>query len=350
MATVLNPRTDDRPVDATGDAPSGRPRPWRHLRYWFTWRSLLAALVVVLTIEVSLRVVEAHTDVLGERFGLFDEHADRLRTEDPDVLIVGSSSAGSNIWVPTLEEQGIACRAYSPWLASPTMRDIERYVREEVLEVTSPRLVIIGVTMREVNAGTPTPDYPQLHDWLDAEHGPRSVWDRLSGSTAILRSREMFQDPYLFGNVALGWVQPFTDADGHHVASLDQVIADESEEHRAQEESEMADYRLGAAELAALGDMLDLLADREIHAVVVDLPVSELFIEMTPGGRSDYAQYRSAIEAITAQKGVGLIDGASVPIVEARDFADVNHLNREGSIRFTDHILDALPPVSGRSC
>jgi hypothetical protein len=65
---------------------------------------------------------------------------------------------------------------------------------------------------------------------------------------------------------------------------------------------------------------------------------------------STYWQYRPAIEAITAQKGVPFIDGASAPLVEARDFADVNHLNREGSIRFMDHILADLPPVSGRSC
>jgi hypothetical protein len=350
MSTVLNQPTDNRSHTATVDDPGKRPRPWRHLCDWLSWRSLLAALVVVLAIEASLRIVEAHTDILEPQRELFDEHAERLRTQDPDVLIVGSSSAGSNIWVPTLEEQGIACRAYSPWLASPTMRDIERYVREEVLEVTSPQLVIIGVTMREVNAGTPTEDYPQLHAWLDIEHGPRSFWDTLSESTAILRSRETLQDPYLLGNNALGWVQPFTDVDGHHLASLHQGIADESDEHRAQEESEMADFRLGTVDLAALADLLDLLADRDIPAVVIDLPVSELFIEMAPGGRAEYSQYRRAIEPITAQKGVPFIDGASVPLVEARDFADVNHLNRDGSIRFTDHILADLPPVSGRSC
>jgi hypothetical protein len=55
-----------------------------------------------------------------------------------------------------------------------------------------------------------------------AEHGSQDLWAVVSGGTAILRSRDILQDPYRFGNTVLGWVQPLTDADG-----------------------EMADFRLG---------------------------------------------------------------------------------------------------------
>src|SRR5687767_6682809 len=139
MSTLTTDRLDQHGYPVAADPSSDTPRPpWHHLRGWFTRRSFLAALVLVLAVEVGLRVVEARNGVHGPQPDVVDEHARRMRAEQPDLVVVGSSSAGSDIWVPMLEAEQAACRAYVPWLASPTMVDVEAYVRREVLDATSP--------------------------------------------------------------------------------------------------------------------------------------------------------------------------------------------------------------------
>ena len=309
--------------------PADHRGPWHHLRTWRNPRFLLGIIVAFVAVEAGARVVEAYTDDRASAPTVFGEHHQRLEERDVDVIALGSSSMGAAFWAPGLDDAGLACTAYSAWLTSPTMVDIAAHAEQEVLSTADPRQIVVGVTIREFNAGSPTRDDPELDEFLDPDDNP------FTDHLAVLRIRDLIQDPDRFGNAVLGRTHEQTGQDGHHLASLDHVIADESAAHRQQEADEMATYTLDNADIVALDELLTRLHDEDIDVVLVNLPVTDIFVDMAPNGTADYDRYLDAIAGVAARTGTGFFDGNKVDLDHERQFADVNHLNRDGSQAFT---------------
>jgi hypothetical protein len=324
---------DQRPAPAPGGRPDDPP-PWHHLRGLLNPRFLVAFVVALLAVEGAARLFEARDRTAPT---VMAEHVRRLEDGPPvDMLVIGSSSVGADIWSPHLESSGLACNAYVPWLASPTMVDIERYWREGLLPAQRPDRLVIGVTMREMNGRSPVNVAADLESLL-AERGRLKA---LAYNLAILRIRPTLQNPRHAGDVLLGRDRPHTDPDGHLITTLDRRIADESASHRRQEERAMAQYELGRSEVDALRRVIDDAREQGIDVVVLNLPVTDLFIGMAPRGQADYDEYLPAVRAAAISSGATFIDGATVPLDVETAFADVNHLNRNGSMAFTTALIE----------
>ena len=312
-----------------------------------TWRNpkfLIGVLLAFVAVESAARIVEAFTDDRASAPTVFEEHHRRLQERDVDVIALGSSSMGAAFWASGLDEAGLACNAYSAWLTSPTMVDIAAHAQQEVLSTADPRQIVVGVTMREFNAGSPTRHDEELEQFLDPDGN--AFTDHL----AILRIRDLVQDPERFGNAVLGRTHEQTGQDGHHLASLDHVIADESVEHRQQEADEMATYTLDNSDIAALEELLIRFHDEDVDVVLANLPVTDIFVAMAPNGVADYDRYLDAISQVAARTGTGFFDGNEIALDHDRQFADVNHLNRDGSQAFTAALVDSDLLVPATSC
>jgi hypothetical protein len=327
--------SDARSVDE--DAPTVLARVGR----WVTWPLVLGIVLGVLVTEVGLRVLELrHGDLDKLQLELFDKQADGLRAKPwHDVVVVGSSSAGAGVWMPDLERAGVACDGYVSWMAGPSMEAIALHTREVVLAGQPPRQVVVGMTMRAMNEASPTQrgQLELLRQWLGytppRQGGLAGVKDWAYDHIALLRSRLILQDPNGFGQRMLGRVgDPITE-DGNSIQARGQLIEDESPRHRRQEASEVADYRLGQAQLEALAGLIENIERSGALPIVLNLPVSDRFIELAPQGRRDYEDYVAAVRNLTEELGVTLVDATVLELDQDRDFADVNHVNARGAER-----------------
>jgi hypothetical protein len=327
-------------LDAPVTAPVASPRPRSTLRF------VVAALAAFVVVEGAVRVVEAGVSDEQLYASSIETHARQLRDgRTPDVLTVGSSSAGAAFWAPGLVGAGVACDAYSVWLEGPTMEDIGRYVTHTLEDLPMPRDVLIGVTMREFNATSTKLDNEEVGGFLETDRVD-GVMGALEDQLAMIRMREVFQDPPRLGRAVLGVEDAQVGPDGHHLTSLDRVIAEESAKHRRQEIDEMDDFRLRDADLRALDELIEHLDARGADVTVVNLPVTDLFIELTPNETDDYLGYLDAVESVARRAGAPFVDGHDlVPLDAETQFADVNHLNRDGARAFTTALVedDVLP-------
>jgi hypothetical protein len=104
------------------------------------------------------------------------------------------------------------------------------------------------------------------------------------------------------------------------------------------------DYNISDVETAALARAVSFLRERGIAVVLADMPVSEDYPELHPGGAATYERYRAAVSAFAAER--------SVPLVDMRElhqndlFVDPIHMNGDGSARFTRRVTEELAPCS----
>jgi hypothetical protein len=275
---------------------------------------------------------------------LFDNHRDGLDASPTghDLVIVGSSSAGAAFWIEDLETAGVACNGYVPWLAGPSIDAIALHTRSEILTVRPPDVVVVGLTMRELNGASPTSaaQIGLLATWLGEETEGRAglagAKDWLFNNVALFRSRQILANPAQFGRAMLGRVGDELNADGNQLEFRGQLIVDEPPGHLRQEVFEMADYKLGEDQVDSLAAFLADIEAAGSTPVLVNVAVSDAFIALAPGGRQDYDQHFSAVSEVAAAADV--------------DFADVNHMNAGGSAAATRMLAGILGPSSRTSC
>jgi hypothetical protein len=130
----------------------------------------------------------------------------------------------------------------------------------------------------------------------------------------------------------------------------DRSITTESERHLYQEQQRMAGFTIDPAVFGRLDDLLTSISAAGITPVVVNLPVTDQFIELTPNGRSDYEAYVAAITASATKAGVTLLDlgdAGAIGLDQTVDFADVNHLNATGATKLTAALSSQLGRCGG---
>lgn len=318
--------------------PARAPHPVRHLGAWCSPRFLGGLLLGIVAVEAGIRVLELRTGNLAADVGTGAIHAAALSdpAEDFDLLAVGSSSAGADILMPQLEASGAACDGYVAWLPATTISEIAAFTAEHVQARQTPRQLLVALTMREF---VPPGDAPTATHQLDeSDQSPAMEW--AERHVGMIRGRDTLQDPYRLGSAIQGTLDEPLTADGNQLIMRDRLIANESLQHRRQEELVMADYRFSPAAYGALRALLETATAAGMTPIVANLPVNDLFIDLAPGGRQDYDEYVAAIASASADAGVEFIDLGTTELDQALDYADVNHLNASGARQLTEE-LDA---------
>lgn len=308
--------------------------------------------------ELTVRLLSPGLDPVGDWTRTdFADHQAGLdpRADDLDLLVVGSSVAGRAISPDRLRDAGGPETGYNFWLAGPAMRSISVLTSEVLLEQTDPEVVLIGISMREFN-GAPSQNnqfasFTQSYRFRSAA-GQAGTIDRLDHAlqtaSYLARYRLTLRDPVRLMNDLRTAPLDHEDigADGFLVERGQNQMADEPRAHLDQERFAMAGYAVNDADLDALATLLDVLADQDIPALVVNLPVTQAFVDMADDGRADYADYVRRVETVTRSHGAHWLDTMQVDWSDEQ-FGDVNHLNDVGTAALQPTILAALDTLTG---
>jgi hypothetical protein len=116
----------------------------------------------------------------------------------------------------------------------------------------------------------------------------------------------------------------------------------ESATHRQQEIDAMDKYQPDPSAFRQFQDLLGRLNAAGHTVVVVNLPVTDLFVDLAPNGEADYRDYRTRLEAVTSAAQTHFVDLAETPLDRDADYADVNHLNLRGSMKVTVSLVRQL--------
>ena len=109
----------------------------------------------------------------------------------------------------------------------------------------------------------------------------------------------------------------------------------------------MANYNVDRADIEALATLLTELSARHIRALVVNLPVTQKYIDLADDGSADYAEYTRQVETTTRTHGAQWLDTMQVAWPDI-DFRDLNHLNDTGTAALQPIIVKALNGLAPR--
>ncbi len=322
----------------------------------------MAALVAtVLAAELGARALAPNLDPVyrwPNRDYVDHEAGLARRADDLQVLVVGSSTVGRAIRPDALAAAGGPGPGYNFWLAGPPLRSIDELTTRVLLDRVAPAVVIIGVTMRELN------DSPAARTHLQAQEassafraatGQRRLLGRLDDilrdTSDLARYRATLRDPSAL--VAdLRRPQPVPEHladDGFLLDRGAYTLADETPAHLAQERQAMAGYTVDPDDVAALGHLVDHVHRQGATALVVNLPVTEQLIDLADGGRADYDTYLSQVEGVTTANGGRWLDAMAATTWPEEYFGDIDHLNDRGAERLQPLVVDVLagiPPTA----
>lgn len=323
------------------------------------WRPLLlSAVAVLLLAEVAVRLISLGLEPAGDwSRSDITQHQTGLRpqADDLDLLVVGSSMVGRAVSPVQLSAAGGPARGYNFWLAGPAMRSVSALTTDVLLKETDPKVVLIGVSMREFN-GAPSQNnqfisFTQSYVF-QSEAGQAGTVDRLDhalqSASYLARYRLTLRDPAKLVNDLRTPRLPIErlGSDGFLIERGQSELANEPRAHFNQERAAMAGYNVDQADIDALATLLDELASRRIPALVVNLPVTQTFISMANDGTADYDNYVRKVESTTRSHGGQWLDAMQTSWADT-NFGDVDHLNDTGTAALQPMILDALHTITG---
>lgn len=268
-----------------------------------------------------------------------------------DVIFLGNS-VGQAGFDPSLFAERTGFRnAYNASLDGASARLLERWTLEVVVPLLRPRLVVIGLTSRDLN---------------DNGRANASLYGKYMES----EGRAVFLGRADFSERLEGWgarlshlvrVRPFLRTPkelitqlGDHESAADKLgpRGEELLPPRPYDPGRLAedirrealnDYSVGGSEVAALEALVVALRQQGIAVVFVEMPlVEEDYVPLHPEGADDYERFRKTLRRLADRQGVWLLpaDGFPQDIVL---FDDVYHLNVRGAELLTERLAEELP-------
>ena len=346
MATPVRDLGATAPPSPAPSPPRGRTR----------FRVLSGIVVVLLVLEIAARLLEPRLPAAAQWShavpGGHLQNIERLAAAGgADVLVVGSSSVGSAIDPEQLTSQLDAPRGgYNLWMSGPSMQSIELLTSRFALPALSPRVLVVGVTSRELNdVGTSQREHLGVlrgsaagRVLLTDESVLSDLERAVTDAFALVRTRQELRQPRRVVD-ALRGVEDADEIgpDGMDTGTLDRTL-EIAPEHAAQEQAALRPFAVGGEELEALARLVRDARRQGIEVVLVDMPVVEdAYVPYHERGRADDERYQSVLASFARAQ--------EVELVQARDlawdddlFADENHLNRAGARRLTGIVGEAL--------
>ena len=314
---------------------------------------ILGALAVVLVAEVAVRAIESR---LPEPRDWFSPSAARLVREmdaaagTGGFVVAGSSMAGRDL-VP--ERVVRDAPAGSVALAGGGQTTVqERWLTEEVEPRLRPDSVLWGISSLDFNATRRADTIERYSSARATREDAFGAADRaLARVSALARNRSALRDPYLMvqvltgadesdalpdrrGDAALGFARAYRDLPPAKLARL------RAAEAAFARDTQLRDFRIGEAEVAAYRRTLRALRRTTDRAVVVIMPVTREYIDAHPNGSRDYERWVRVVTRVAREEGVPLLDETRAMPESA--FRDLEHLDEAGAEAFSDRLRTTL--------
>ncbi len=337
-------------------------------------RTLLAVLVAATLVVAADVAVRALAPQLPEPLVWYDRGAQvkvaqmtRLAREGGvDVVFAGNSMVGTGInpaFVDVCRDQAGPC--YNAALSAGVPTVMEPWLQEVVVPKLRPKAVVLALTSLDFNGN----GHQQLSATESYENAPMARDDvfakgtrELSRASYLFRYRTVIRQPANVASAlerAVQGMPPRRDdglSDNHRIGPSGEGIGRLEDRQRFPIPEQLADeirnellndFEVTDDQVRALRRTISFLKRRNIEVILVDLPVTDAFIDLHPNGRRDYERYRTTLRRIADDLDLPLIDGTQFEQNEL--FADPNHMNGQGARRFGDYLSRELAghPLGG---
>jgi hypothetical protein len=327
-------------------------------------RKRLAALVVALAVlalaEVGARVVAARVapPVTWDSPDTQDKAAQIVRIQEryggAGVVFLGSSIVNAGIdperFAATVP--GVAYNAGIPGASAGTWR---LWANDVVYPYLCPAVVVIGVTVRDVNDNAPgVVSDPAAYLgsvgrrlFVGEAGSAEQAESFLDRASALVRTRDLLRRPadvarVLVGRPVEGWRVTRLTEFGRYHAFDDHSYRIDEERREALRSGAFRDFAVGGPEMDAVAGMIEDAGRNGAAAVLVETPIVERdLVGLLPRGAADLSAFRAALDALG--------EAAGVPVLRFPDlvdrsglFADEYHLNGEGVALVTDRLAAAM--------
>lgn len=303
-----------------------------------------AALAVVLLAEVGVRLVEDRlpppVEWFTPEYGIKEAQMDGLASSQggASVVFIGSSVIDvavdpTKLTAPVTEDRP----PYNAGLigANPEMVDIWS---EHVVEPTlRPDVVVLAVSSRDVNrngAGleSQTPNFyrlPAVRRLLGTESALQKVERRAGDVLRIVRYRSVLRRPL---EALFEYDSPDRNLAMNTEAGQELHLAETAYQGGPNVEAffraePLLNYVASETQLAGMRRTINRLKAAGVRVVLLDVPVTQQYIDLHPRGADDYRFYEIGLNVLAAQTGTDLVDTG---VWTSEGFSDPLHLNGAG--------------------
>lgn len=262
------------------------------------------------------------------------------------VMFVGSSTMDVSMNPSGLPPLHSRRPPYNAATGGATIGMIDVWTRLVAAPKLHPDIAVVGVVTRELNENDPQQieldkgfsKSVRVHRLLHRESTREVIERHVSDVSAIFKFRTVLNQPKrvldtLFtGKYRSGEFGEIVSDDGQYEAFLNVHLTNHGAAYRDLRATGLHNFKIGAAKVATLRRMLTALAARHIKVVVVNMPVTQVYVEAHPRGKADYDAGVSTLRREARRVGAQFVD---VGVWPDRYFADSAHVDALGSRRFT---------------
>jgi len=314
------------------------------------WRVLVVALAVVALFEVGLRLREDRLEVPREWYTNLAQNrikaADLIREEGipSDILFVGTSMAHMAVRVEVVEDRLVSVeQAHNAALPAAQTPVVGRWLLEAMIPRIRPSRVVWGVSSLDFNGNRLKPTIDRYNSARASRPGWVGQVDRgLGDLMALSHNRVALRDPASLG--ALFGLGEWAEEEPGREVDPDRLLAPGNNRTERIEEFDkeferirtevVNDFSVGEREAGAFRSTIVELQRMGIEVVVILMPVPDAYVAAHPDGEEDFAEFQEFVITEVAGLGVPYFDYSHS--FDDDSFADVTHLLREPSVRFTE--------------
>jgi len=313
-------------------------------------KAFLIALAVILVVELIAQVLARGLPNPDWNFPQTDRKVGQMEAmaatgETADVVLVGNSSVNAAFLADDLEAESGLGSFYNAGLDGSSMRLTEDWTLNVVVPLTSPEMVVIGLTSRDLNDASAS--NAEVFDKYFTSRGRarfmgedtlgQRVQRALSGVSALVRISPFIRDPASL----VTQYNPGGPNTGEFILPGEEYNPRPLDVTRTRERA-LNDYALEGIELDSLTRLVQELKSQGIEVVIVEMPyVAEDYLELHPNGVADYNDYRTVVAEFTTSQGLAYIDLTDYPWTTA-EFYDFLHVNSTGIAIVNTMLAEAL--------
>lgn len=312
------------------------------------WLIVLATFVCIFAmLEIGIRVMAPslpepnnfpHNNMEAKYSQMIDIAA---RGEDVAVAFVGSSPVDDGFDPEIFNRSSDGLTSFNASIPGGVSTKAWRWwTNEVILPVLKPEVVVIGVSSVDVNSGHPDRFWGPLttsggyRDVQSARDGGsvQRITRFLEQNVAVLRYRSVLRNPVQL-IADFGADRPEALVVGPYGGKLPipDVQYNNSEARlTGLREAFLRTFQLDGPNLDELVGLIEDLEAQSIPVLVVNMPVTEDYIRIHPGGESEYQEYVATLASISRSHGSEFVDlGQSGLPTDL--FEDPFHLNADGA-------------------
>jgi hypothetical protein len=323
-------------------------------------RTAVAAALVLVAAELFLRVVPVGRieRQVWPTFEYQRKDADmtsRAITDENGVVYVGSSVVDAGIDPVVVDASNRSTiRSYNAALLGGSAQIVDSWTRNFVVPRLHPRMVVLGVSSRDVNAHNSElanaerayDDAPAVRELLHKESISDVIERKASDWSYVVRYREELRQPV---SAVRGVTPPDLFADsipgpqGFERSFVGHDYTIPKDRITSLRTKILTDFDTNGSEMDAIGSLVRWLTDQHIKVLVLNVPVTQDYVSAHPHGQADYARYQEKLASVAMTSGAAFVDPG---IWDTTFFAEPLHLNGVGAERLSRFVAQQVADLT----